>query len=128
MRLVVCAWLCSFVLKPSRNLQQASEYPIIHSIRFCQNYALYPFLTGAPQLMVTLLLSFVLEMFCSPDIRLFYLTTANQGETMLVHTRELDSENLCHLLNGRHFDFRYPDTYDFLGTQSCPDNRGTTVP
>ena len=52
---------------------------------------------------------------------------------MLVHARELDSENLCHLLNGRHFDFRYldnfsyPDTYNFWGTQSCLDNRGTTV-
>ena len=52
---------------------------------------------------------------------------------MLVHTRELESENLCNLLNGCHFDFRYPDnfsypdTYNFLGTQSCPDNRGATV-
>ena len=52
---------------------------------------------------------------------------------MLVHTRELESENLCHLLNGRHFDFRYPDnfsypdTYNFWGTQSCLDNRGCTV-
>ena len=39
---------------------------------------------------------------------------------MLVHTRELDSENLCHLLNGRHFDFRYPDNFSYPDNYSVP--------
>ena len=46
-----------------------------------------------------------MPLVCSPDIQLFCITTANQGETMLVHTRELDSEKLCHLLNAAIFIF-----------------------
>ena len=32
---------------------------------------------------------------------------------MFVHTREHNFEKLCHLSNGHHLDFRYPDAHKF---------------